>query len=74
MVAPTVEKLARELPGRLRVAKVNVDENPMLSGRYGVQSIPTMMIFKEGQLVTRWAGALPEGAIRQRLKQSLGIG
>jgi thioredoxin len=74
MVAPTVEKLARELPGRLRVAKVNVDENPMLSGRYGVQSIPTMMIFKDGQLVTRWAGALPEGGIRQRLRQALGVG
>lgn len=74
MVAPVVERLAQEMSGRLRVVKVNVDENPGLSGRFGVQSIPTMMIFKEGQLVTRWAGALPEGAIRQRLKQALGIG
>jgi thioredoxin 1 len=73
MVAPTVDKLARELPGRLRVAKVNVDENPGLMMRYGIQGIPTMMIFKDGQLVTRWAGALPEGAIRQRLKQAVGV-
>ncbi|MCC6189828.1 MAG: thioredoxin, partial [Anaerolineales bacterium] len=72
MVAPVVERLAQEMSGRLRVAKVNVDENPGLSGRFGVQSIPTMMIFNEGQLVTRWAGALPEGTIRQRLKQALG--
>jgi thioredoxin 1 len=73
MVAPTVERLAQEMSGRLRVAKVNVDENPGLSMRYGVQSIPTMMIFKDGQLVSRWAGALPEPGIRQRLQQSLGL-
>jgi thioredoxin 1 len=74
MVAPTVDKLARELPGRLRVAKVNVDENPGLMMRYGIQGIPTMMIFKGGQVVDRWAGALPEGGIRQRLKQAVGLG
>jgi thioredoxin 1 len=74
MVAPIVDKLAAELAGRLRVVKVNTDENPGLGLRYDIHGIPTMMIFKEGQLVTRWAGALPEGAIRQRLKQSLGIG
>jgi thioredoxin 1 len=73
MVAPTVDKLAREMAGRLRVAKVNVDENPGLSMRYGVQSIPTMMIFRGGQLVDRWMGALPEPGIRQRLSKTLGL-
>jgi thioredoxin 1 len=74
MVAPTVDKLAAELPGRLRVVKINTDENPGLGQRYDIQGIPTMMIFKNGQLVTRWAGALPEGAIRQRVKQAVGVG
>ncbi len=73
MVAPTVEKLAGEMDGRLRVTKVNTDENPGLMNRFGIQGIPTMMIFKDGQQVDRWTGALPEGAIRQHLKQKLGL-
>ena len=73
MVAPTVEKLAGEMNGRLRVTKVNTDENPGLMNRFGIQGIPTMMIFKGGQQVDRWTGALPEGAIRQHLKQKLGL-
>jgi thioredoxin len=67
MVEPVIEKLAHELAGRVRVAKVNVDENPVVSGRYGVQSIPTMMVVKNGKIVDRWAGALPEPALRSRI-------
>lgn len=74
MVAPIVDKLAAELSGRLRVVKINTDENPGLGHRYGIQGIPTMMIFRNGQLVSRWSGALPEGAIRQRLRQVVGVG
>ena len=73
MVAPTVDKLAGELNGRLRVTKVNTDENPGLMNRFGIQGIPTMMIFKDGRQVDRWTGALPEGAIRQHLKKTLGL-
>jgi thioredoxin 1 len=73
MVAPTVDKLARELNGRLRVTKVNTDENPGLMNRFGIQGIPTMMIFKDGRQVDRWTGALPEGAIRQHLRQAVGL-
>ena len=73
MVAPTVDKLAGEMNGRLRVAKVNTDENPGLLTRFGIQGIPTMMVFNNGQQVDRWTGALPEGAIRQHLKQKLGL-
>ena len=72
MVAPTVDKLARELSGRLKVVKVNVDESPRVAGAYGVQSIPTMMIFKHGQAADRWMGAQPEGAIRARVQKALG--
>jgi thioredoxin 1 len=73
MVAPTVEKLASEMNARLRVIKINTDENPGLMNRFGIQGIPTMMIFKDGRQVDRWTGALPEGAIRQHLKQTLGL-
>lgn len=72
MVEPTLEKLAREMTGRVRIAKVNVDENPMTAGRYGVQSIPTMMVVKNGQVVDRWAGALPEMALRNRISSWVG--
>jgi thioredoxin 1 len=71
MVAPTVDKLAREMNGRLRVVKINVDENPRVAGTYGVQSIPTMMIVKNGQIADRWMGAQPEGAIRARVQKAL---
>lgn len=72
MVEPTLEKLAREMSGRVRIAKVNVDENPQTAGRYGVQSIPTMMVVKNGQVVDRWAGALPEMALRNRVAPWVG--
>jgi thioredoxin len=71
MVEPIVEHLASEHAGRLRVAKVNVDENPAVAGRYNVYSIPTMMIVKGGQIVERWAGALPEPALRGRVQRWL---
>ncbi len=67
MVAPTVEKLAREEATRLRVAKLNVDENPVITGQLGVTGIPTMIIFNGGQVVDRWTGAMPESSIRARL-------
>jgi thioredoxin-like negative regulator of GroEL len=66
MVAPTLEKLARE-QSSLKIAKVNVDENPGLAGRYRAMSIPTMIVMQGGREVDRWVGALPEGAIRSRV-------
>ncbi len=72
IVAPVVEKLAQEMAGRLRVAKVNVDENPFTPQRYGVQGIPTMLVVKNGQVADRWVGALPEPALRGRVAAALG--
>src|SRR5215211_5086884 len=66
MVAPALESLARDHGDTLKVAKVNVDENPGLAGRYGAMSIPTMIVIKGGREVDRWVGALPENAIRSR--------
>jgi thioredoxin 1 len=67
MVAPALESLARDHGRSLKVAKVNVDENPGLAGRYGAMSIPTMIVIKGGHEVDRWVGALPENAIRSRV-------
>lgn len=71
MTEPVIEKLAQEMAGALRVAKVNVDENPLSAQRYGVQSIPTMLVVKNGQVIDRWAGALPEAAMRSRVSAAL---
>jgi thioredoxin-like negative regulator of GroEL len=67
MVAPVLEELSRELAGRLKVVKLNVDENPVISSRYRVQSIPTLLLFKSGELVDQVVGAMPKGPLRQRL-------
>ncbi len=72
MVAPIVEDLAQEYAGRLKVAKVDVDENPDLAARYNVMSIPTLGIFKGGQLVQRIVGYVPKAQLKQRLDAELG--
>jgi thioredoxin 2 len=59
MVAPGVERAARELAGRLKVVKVNVDEAPGISARFGVQGIPTLLLLRDGQPIARQVGALP---------------
>ncbi|MEK7514016.1 MAG: thioredoxin, partial [Patescibacteria group bacterium] len=56
LAAPVIEELAEEYKGRLTVGKVNVDENSILSGKYGVMSIPTMIVFKDGKEVERASG------------------
>lgn len=66
-VAPALDRLAQELSGRVKIAKINVDENPGVMRQFGVQGIPTMLIVKDGRIVDRWVGALPEPAIRSHL-------
>ena len=67
MVAPILEELAGELAGRLKVVKVNVDESPQVAARYRIQSIPTLMVFREGAQVEVVVGALPKAALRERI-------
>ncbi|MBI1951953.1 MAG: thioredoxin [Acidobacteria bacterium] len=57
MVAPVLEKLAEEYDGKVRVGKVNVDDESSLAGRYGIQSIPTLLLFKNGKVVEQYIGA-----------------
>ena len=71
MVAPVLDQLASEYAGRIKVAKLNVDENPMTASRYGVQSIPTMLLFKNGNQVDKLVGALPKQEIVRHLRTVL---
>jgi thioredoxin 1 len=64
MVAPVLDKLAKEFAGELLVAKVNTDENPEWAMQYGVQGIPTMLLIYDGKIVNRQVGALPEPMLR----------
>jgi thioredoxin 2 len=66
-IAPMLEQLARERAGRLKVAKVNVDENPALSRRFSVSAIPTLAIFRGGSLVAELRGALPKATLEAEL-------
>jgi len=67
VIAPVLEQLAAEAKGRYLIAKLNVDDNPLVAGQFQIQSIPTMLIFKNGTLVDRLVGALPKQAIASRL-------
>ncbi|WP_337862778.1 thioredoxin [Nitrososphaera sp.] len=71
MVAPAIDQLAKEYAGRVVFGKLNVDESPRTAGAFGVQSIPTMMIFKNGKAVDVMVGAMPKGAIEAKIKQQL---
>ena len=64
MIAPTLEKIAKENAGKMIVAKVNTDENPEWAQQYGVQGIPTMLMMSAGKIVHRQTGALPEPMLR----------
>jgi thioredoxin 2 len=67
MVAPILEQLARDRTGRLKIAKVNTDENPALSARFHIQAIPTLALFRDGKLVDEIRGALPRAELEARL-------
>jgi thioredoxin 2 len=68
MIAPFVDQLALEMAGRLRVTKLNVDENPNVAMRFDIQSIPALLVFKDGREVDRIVGAVPKAEIARRLK------
>jgi len=65
MIAPTLEELAKDMAGKVAVAKVNIDDNPETPRRYGVRGIPTLMLFKNGQVAGTKIGALPKNALYQ---------
>jgi thioredoxin 1 len=71
MVGPVVEELATEYEGRAIVGKLDVDANPQVSGKLGVRSIPTLLVFKNGQLIDKQVGAVPKHVLAQKLEAHL---
>ncbi|MFC1645828.1 thioredoxin [Candidatus Omnitrophota bacterium] len=67
MLAPTVEAIAKKYKGKMKVCKVNVDEAPNTSSKYGIMSIPTLAIFKSGKVVDKVVGAVPESELASKV-------
>jgi thioredoxin 1 len=74
MIAPLVEGLASEYAGRLKVGKLDVDESPDIAGRYDIRSIPSLLIFKGGQVVEQRVGALPKQELARLADRHIGAG
>ncbi|MGF7158880.1 thioredoxin 1 [Rhodoligotrophos appendicifer] len=71
MIAPALEEIASELGDRCKVVKINIDENQMTPSKYGVRGIPTLMLFKDGQVASTQVGALPKGKILEWIQKSV---
>jgi len=72
MIGPVVEDLAREYQGRLKVAKMNVDENTGTPSEYGVRGIPALLLFKNGKLLDQVVGAVPRGQLVKLIEKGIG--
>lgn len=70
-IAPIVDEMAQEYSGKIRVAKMNVDDNPATPGRYGVRGIPTLILFKGGKIVDQLVGAVPKNQIKELIEKAL---
>ncbi len=70
-VAPIVDALAEAYEGKIKVGKVNVDENPAIPARYGIRGIPTIMLFKEGKLIDQVVGAVPKTQLEALINKAL---
>lgn len=71
MIAPALEEIAADYEGRLTIAKLNIDDNPNTPNKYGVRGIPTLMLFKDGQVAATKIGALPKGALAAWIESNL---
>jgi thioredoxin 1 len=70
-IAPVLDALVSDLAGTVKLAKVNVDEEPVLAGRYEIRSIPTILMVKDGRIVDRVVGAVPRATLEARLQKAL---
>ncbi len=66
-IAPILEELAAELAGKVKIAKVNVDDNDAISAEYGIRAIPTMLLFKDGKVSEQLVGMMPKAALKEKL-------
>jgi len=71
MIAPAVEELAKEFEGKVKIGKVNVDDNPKTATQYGIMSIPTLMFFKNGKVSDQITGALNKQALKKKIEENL---
>ncbi|MDH5475297.1 MAG: thioredoxin [Cyclobacteriaceae bacterium] len=71
MIGPVVEELANDYEGKAVIGKVNVDENPTVAAKFGIRSIPTLLVFKGGEIVDKQVGAVPKGVLAQKLDAQL---
>ncbi len=71
MVGPIVEELAREYTGKIKIGKIDIDENPKIASQYGVMSIPTLMFFKGGQVVEQVVGALNKNGLKKKIEENI---
>jgi thioredoxin 1 len=72
MVGPVVEEIAGQYVGQVKVVKLNTDENPNIASQYGIRSIPTLMVFKDGQRVDMVVGAVPKATLANTLEKYIG--
>jgi len=71
LIAPILEELATELQGKARIVKVNVDDNPVMAGQFGIMSIPTLLLFKDGKKVDQKVGGQPKPQLKSFIEQAL---
>ena len=71
MIAPALEEISKEMEGKVKIVKLNVDENPGIAGQFGIRSIPTLMIFKDGKLASQKVGAAPKGDLSKWISASV---
>ncbi|WP_158810846.1 thioredoxin [Beijerinckia sp. L45] len=71
MIGPSLEEIASEMDGKVRIAKVNVDENPGIAGQLGIRSIPTLMLYKDGKMTSQKVGAAPKGELKRWISEAI---
>ncbi|HZM08009.1 MAG TPA: thioredoxin TrxA [Methylocella sp.] len=71
MIGPVLEEIAAELKGQVMIAKLNVDENPGVAGSYGIRSIPTLMLFKNGKMASTKVGAAPKSELKRWITETI---
>ncbi|HDR05449.1 MAG TPA: thioredoxin [Candidatus Marinimicrobia bacterium] len=68
MIAPSLEALSNEMEGKVKIAKLDIEANPQTAGRYGIRSIPTLLVFKNGTVADQIIGAVPKNVIKQKIQ------
>ncbi len=71
MISPALEEIAKEMDGRVQIAKMNIDDNPMTPQKYGVRDIPTLMLFRDGQVAATKVGAMAKNQLQQWVESVL---